>query len=88
MTITLGHFLTVAAILLIDRVGRRRMLLVSVPPMIAGLPNDVRSQLVKSIALRRLGRPEEVADAVAFLCSPLASYITGHTLDVNGGYGR
>lgn len=57
-------------------------------PMIAGLPEDVRAQLVKSIALRRLARPDEVADAVLFLCSPLASYITGHTLDVNGGFGR
>ena len=37
------------------------------------------------IPLRRLGRPEEVAGAVAFLCSPDSSYITGHTLSVNGG---
>ncbi|APW62679.1 SDR family NAD(P)-dependent oxidoreductase [Paludisphaera borealis] len=57
-------------------------------PMIAGLADGVRTQLVKSIALRRLGRAEEVADAVVFLCSPLASYITGHTLDVNGGFGK
>ena len=56
--------------------------------MIAGLPDAVRTRLVESIALRRLGLPQEVADAVLFLCSPLASYITGHTLDVNGGFGR
>lgn len=56
--------------------------------MIAGLPDAVRARLVESIALRRLGLPQEVADAVLFLCSSLSSYITGHVLDVNGGFGR
>jgi 3-oxoacyl-[acyl-carrier protein] reductase len=57
-------------------------------PMMAGVADAVRAQLVKSISLRRFGRPEEVADAVVFLCSPLASYISGHTLEVDGGFGR
>ncbi len=39
----------------------------------------------KQIPLRRLGKAEEVAAAVAFLCSNDASYITGHTLSINGG---
>ncbi|MBM3523215.1 MAG: SDR family oxidoreductase [Alphaproteobacteria bacterium] len=37
------------------------------------------------VPLRRAGRPEEVADAILFLCSDWASYVTGHTLDVEGG---
>jgi len=37
------------------------------------------------IPLRRLGRPEEVASVVSFLLSPDASYVTGHTLSINGG---
>ncbi len=36
-------------------------------------------------AMRRLGEPEEIADAVVFLCSDRASFITGHPLDVSGG---
>lgn len=37
------------------------------------------------VPLRRAGEPEEVADAILFLCSDWASYVTGHTLDVEGG---
>jgi 3-oxoacyl-[acyl-carrier protein] reductase len=55
-------------------------------PMMAQVSESARAQLAQSIVLRRLGLPQEVAQAVLFLCSPLASYITGHVLEVDGGY--
>jgi 3-oxoacyl-[acyl-carrier protein] reductase len=42
-------------------------------------------EMIKRIPLGRVGRPEEVAGVVSFLCSKDAGYITGHTLSVNGG---
>ncbi|NNJ09405.1 SDR family oxidoreductase [Chloroflexales bacterium ZM16-3] len=50
------------------------------------LPSEVRAWGEDIIAMRRAGRPEEVSAAVLFLASPLASYITGHTLAVDGGW--
>jgi 3-oxoacyl-[acyl-carrier protein] reductase len=55
-------------------------------PMAAAIAKPARSAIEKSIPLGRLGLADEVAQAVLFLCSPLASYITGHTLAVNGGW--
>lgn len=49
------------------------------------LPEAQKAALLAQIPLGRLGRPEEIAEAVAFLCSPGAGYITGTELDVNGG---
>ncbi|HEY5761767.1 MAG TPA: 3-oxoacyl-ACP reductase FabG [Rhodocyclaceae bacterium] len=44
-----------------------------------------RTALLATVPLARLGTPEDVADAVAFLASPAASYVTGNTIHVNGG---
>jgi 3-oxoacyl-[acyl-carrier protein] reductase len=53
--------------------------------MTRALPDAQRDALLGRIALGRLGQPEEIAAAVAFLASKGAGYITGNTLNVNGG---
>jgi 3-oxoacyl-[acyl-carrier protein] reductase len=53
--------------------------------MTQGLSGEVREGLLKQIPLGRLGAPGDVAEAVRFLVSPEATYITGHVLHVNGG---
>ncbi|SAL41282.1 3-ketoacyl-ACP reductase [Caballeronia terrestris] len=49
------------------------------------LPEEQRTALTAQIPLGRLGSPDDIAHAVAFLASPFAGYITGTTLHVNGG---
>lgn len=53
--------------------------------MTKDLGDDIKTSLLASIPLERLGAPEEIAHAVSFLASPGAAYITGETLHVNGG---
>ena len=76
---------------LAKEIGSRNITVNAVAPgfidtdMTRDLPEAQKTQLSASIALGRLGKPEEIANAVAFLVSDSASYITGETLHVNGG---
>ena len=54
--------------------------------MSKGMPEEVTANFIKQIPLGRLGDAENIVDAALFLCSPMASYITGHVLNVNGGF--
>jgi len=47
---------------------------------------EMRARIAKVYPLRRIGRPEDVTGAVVFLASEAASFITGQTLSVSGGY--
>jgi NAD(P)-dependent dehydrogenase (short-subunit alcohol dehydrogenase family) len=50
------------------------------------IPDDVRVQMLANIPLRRFGEPGEIASVILFLTSDLASYVTGQTIHVNGGW--
>lgn len=58
-------------------------------PMVSGMLEsqpEAMAELMKEVPMRRLGRAEEVADAVMWLCSPASSFVIGHALPVDGGY--
>lgn len=55
-------------------------------PMVRSMSGEPElSRYAAAFPARRLGRPEEVAELVAFLCSDNAAYITGAAIDINGG---
>ena len=54
--------------------------------MSAEWPDEKRKSIIEAIPLKRLGQPQEVAEAVMFLASDKADFITGEILDVNGGF--
>ncbi len=49
-------------------------------------PDEHKTQTAAGVALRRIGKPEEIGDVVAFLCSDRASYVNGTVISVNGGH--
>ncbi len=53
--------------------------------MVKSIPNEALGKILAKIPLGRLGKPEEVAGAVAYLVSPEGDYITGQVIDINGG---
>lgn len=53
--------------------------------MILSIPDNIREQIVKQVPVGRLGKPEEIAWAVAFLASEHSAFITGSNLSINGG---
>lgn len=58
-------------------------------PMVEGMLTtqaEAMNELMKEIASKRLGRPEEIASTVLWLCSPAASYVVGQAIAVDGGY--
>jgi NAD(P)-dependent dehydrogenase (short-subunit alcohol dehydrogenase family) len=57
--------------------------------MVAGMLTteaEAMKELMKDVPIGRLGRPEEIAAAVLWLCGPGASFVIGHALVVDGGY--
>ena len=50
------------------------------------IPTEVQTEMLKSIPLGRFGEPDEIAKVILFLCSDLASYVTGQIIHVNGGW--
>jgi 3-oxoacyl-[acyl-carrier protein] reductase len=72
-------------------VGSRGITVNSVAPgfiatdMTDVLPDELKAKLLENVPVGRLGAPDEIADAVMYLASPSTSYVTGHTLHVNGG---
>jgi len=53
--------------------------------MAMGIPEDIREKMISAIPLGRMGTPEDIANVVWFLLTPLSSYMTGHVVVVGGG---
>ncbi len=72
--------------------GKKNILVNAIAPgfiqteMTDKIPDSIKAEMMKNIPLQRLGQPGDIADAVEFLISDKASYITGQILSVNGGF--
>ncbi len=72
--------------------GKRKITVNAVAPGVVltemgkTIPEEVRAEMLKSIPLGRFGEPEEISSVILFLCSDLASYVTGQTIHVSGGW--
>ena len=58
---------------------------VTATDMVAALPEEMIKPIADAIPMKRVGQPEDVANAFVFLASDLASYVTGEVLSVDGG---
>ena len=73
-------------------VAKRRITVNAVAPGVSltemgkTIPEEVRAEMLKNIPLGRFAEPREVSTVILFLCSDLASYVTGQTVHVNGGW--
>ena len=54
--------------------------------ILAAMPDDVKAKFIEQIPLGRLGKPQDIADAVTFLSSDRAQFITGQVIHINGGF--
>lgn len=72
--------------------ARRRITVNAVAPGVVltemgkSIPESVRSGMLAQIPLGRFGEPDEIASVILFLCGPMAAYVTGQTIHVNGGW--
>lgn len=72
--------------------ARRRITVNAVAPGVVltemgkTIPEEVRTGMIAQIPLGRFGEPEEISNIILFLCSDLASYVTGQTIHANGGW--
>jgi len=54
-------------------------------PLMAAVPDNMKEAFIKATPLRRIGKPQEVADAILFFASSRSDYVTGQVLSVSGG---
>ena len=72
--------------------ARRRITVNAVAPGVVltemgkSIPEEARAEMLKAIPLGRFGEPSEIAGVILFLCSDLASYVTGQVIHVSGGW--